>query len=567
MTFQELGINENILKAITRLGFVKSTPIQEQSIPVLIKGNTDYIGLAQTGTGKTAAFGLPLIDTIDVTKNHTQALILCPTRELCLQITKELQSYAVYVDGIKIVPVYGGVDISKQIRSLKRGAHIIVGTPGRLLDHIRRNTLSLKTLQVVVLDEADEMLNMGFQEDINSILKQTPQEKNVWLFSATMPKRVERIAADYMIDPFKVTIGSKNSIAQNIEHQYCMVTRPNRYEALKRFIDDFPGLFGILFCRTRRDTKDIAQKLIKDGYDADALHGDLSQSQRDIVMKKFRAKRLQLLVATDVAARGIDVSDITHVIHYTLPEDVENYTHRSGRTARAGKSGISIAIISPQEAGNIKFIEREIGKKITYVSVPSGSAITQKQLAHFIKTIDNVVVDEKSIEQYLDAFMEKFDVLSKKEVIARFLSIEFNSFLQRYNRAQNLNADLTKVKHSSSHQSFQRIFLNLGVKDGLNKGSLLRFICDTSSVQSKYIGKIVLQDAVAFVDVEGSETANTIINSLKEGSFNGRKIRVEFSLSKQRSNTGQQRSNTGQQRSNTGQRRYNTGRSRARARR
>ena len=560
MTFQELGINENILKAITRLGFVKSTPIQEQSIPVLIKGNTDYIGLAQTGTGKTAAFGLPLIDTIDVTKNHTQALILCPTRELCLQITKELQSYAVYVDGIKIVPVYGGVDISKQIRSLKRGAHIIVGTPGRLLDHIRRNTLSLKTLQVVVLDEADEMLNMGFQEDINSILKQTPQEKNVWLFSATMPKRVERIAADYMIDPFKVTIGSKNSIAQNIEHQYCMVTRPNRYEALKRFIDDFPGLFGILFCRTRRDTKDIAQKLIKDGYDADALHGDLSQSQRDIVMKKFRAKRLQLLVATDVAARGIDVSDITHVIHYTLPEDVENYTHRSGRTARAGKSGISIAIISPQEAGNIKFIEREIGKKITYVSVPSGSAITQKQLAHFIKTIDNVVVDEKSIEQYLDAFMEKFDVLSKKEVIARFLSIEFNSFLQRYNRAQNLNADLTKVKHSSSHQSFQRIFLNLGVKDGLNKGSLLRFICDTSSVQSKYIGKIVLQDAVAFVDVEGSETANTIINSLKEGSFNGRKIRVEFSLSKQRSNTGQQRSNTGQ-------RRYNTGRARARARR
>ncbi len=560
MTFQELGINENILKAITRLGFVKSTPIQEQSIPVLIKGNTDYIGLAQTGTGKTAAFGLPLIDTIDVTKNHTQALILCPTRELCLQITKELQSYAVYVDGIKIVPVYGGVDISKQIRSLKRGAHIIVGTPGRLLDHIRRNTLSLKTLQVVVLDEADEMLNMGFQEDINSILKQTPQEKNVWLFSATMPKRVERIAADYMIDPFKVTIGSKNSIAQNIEHQYCMVTRPNRYEALRRFIDDFPGLFGILFCRTRRDTKDIAQKLIKDGYDADALHGDLSQSQRDVVMKKFRAKRLQLLVATDVAARGIDVSDITHVIHYTLPEDVENYTHRSGRTARAGKSGISIAIISPQEAGNIKFIEREIGKKITYVSVPSGSAITQKQLAHFIKTIDNVVVDEKSIEQYLDAFMEKFDVLSKKEVIARFLSIEFNSFLQRYNRAQNLNADLTKVKHSSSHQSFQRIFLNLGVKDGLNKGSLLRFICDTSSVQSKYIGKIVLQDAVAFVDVEGSETANTIINSLKEGSFNGRKIRVEFSLSKQRSNTGQQRSNTGQ-------RRYNTGRARARARR
>lgn len=566
MTFQELGINKNILKAIARLGFVKSTPIQEQSIPVLIKGNTDYIGLAQTGTGKTAAFGLPLIDTIDVTKNHTQALILCPTRELCLQITKELQSYAVYVDGLKIVPVYGGVDIIKQIRSLKRGAHIIVGTPGRLLDHIRRNTLSLKTVQVVVLDEADEMLNMGFQEDINSILKQTPKEKNIWLFSATMPKRVERIADDYMVDPFKVTIGSKNSTAQNIEHQYCMVTRPNRYEALKRFIDDFPGLFGILFCRTRRDTKDIAQKLIKDGYNADALHGDLSQSQRDVVMKKFRNKNLQLLVATDVAARGIDVNDITHVIHYTLPEDIENYTHRSGRTARAGKSGISIAIVSPREAGNIKYIEREIGKKITYVSVPSGSAITKKQLAHFIKTIDTVAVDEKSIGQYLDAFMEKFDELSKKEVIARFLSIEFNSFLQRYNRAQNLNADLTTVKHSSGNQSFQRVFINLGAKDGLNKGSLLRFICDTSLVQSKYIGKIVLQDAVAFVDIEGSETANTVINSLKEGSFNGRKIRIEFSLSKQRStNTGQRRYNVGQ-RSNSGQR-SNFGRSRTRSRR
>ena len=533
MTFQKLGINEHILKAITALGFDKPTPIQQQSIPILLKGETDYVGLAQTGTGKTAAFGLPLINSIDPNKHNTiQALILCPTRELCLQISKELQNYAKYTADIKIVAVYGGVDISKQIRALKKGVHIVVGTPGRLLDHIRRNSIKLQTVKTVVLDEADEMLNMGFQEDIDTILLQTTQEKKIWLFSATMPHRVEKITTNYMTNPFKVTIGSKNSAAQNINHQYCVVKRSDKYNALRRFIDSLPSFFGILFCRTRRDVKDVVQKLMEHGYDADALHGDLSQYQRDLVMNKFRHKQIQLLVATDVASRGIDVDDVTHVIHYALPEDIENYTHRSGRTARAGKSGISISIVTPREVGTIKRIEKQIGKKINYTTVPSGTDIGQQQLMNFIKTISEVEVKD-DIKDYVDIVVEKLDGISKQDLIAKFISIKFDDFLQKYKKAPNLNANVTgNASTSYNIGSEQRVFINLGVKDGLDKGKFVRLVCDSSSINSGSIGKIILNDTFSIFYVDGMSTAQTIIKALNSIRFNNRKIVVELSDSK-----------------------------------
>ncbi len=533
MTFQKLGINEHILKAITALGFDKPTPIQQQSIPILLKGETDYVGLAQTGTGKTAAFGLPLINSIDPNEHNTiQALILCPTRELCIQISKELQNYAKYTADIKIVAVYGGVDISKQIRALKKGVHIVVGTPGRLLDHIRRNSIKLQTVKTVVLDEADEMLNMGFQEDIDTILLQTTQEKKIWLFSATMPHRVEKITTNYMKNPFKVTIGSKNSAAQNINHQYCVVKRSDKYNALRRFIDSLPSFFGILFCRTRRDVKDVVQKLMEHGYDADALHGDLSQSQRDLVMKKFRHKQIQLLVATDVASRGIDVDDVTHVIHYALPEDIENYTHRSGRTARAGKSGISISIVTPREVGTIKRIEKQIGKKINYTTVPSGTDIGQQQLMNFIKTISEAEVKD-DIKDYVDIVVEKLDGISKQDLIAKFISIKFDDFLQKYKKAPNLNANVTgNASTSYNIGSEQRVFINLGVKDGLDKGKFVRLICDSSSISGRSIGKIILNDTFSIFYVDGMSTAQTIIKALNSIRFNNRKIVVELSDSK-----------------------------------
>lgn len=533
MTFQKLGINEHILKAITALGFDKPTPIQQQSIPILLKGETDYVGLAQTGTGKTAAFGLPLINSIDPNEHNTiQALILCPTRELCIQISKELQNYAKYTADIKIVAVYGGVDISKQIRALKKGVHIVVGTPGRLLDHIRRNSIKLQTVKTVVLDEADEMLNMGFQEDIDTILLQTTQEKKIWLFSATMPHRVEKITTNYMKNPFKVTIGSKNSAAQNINHQYCVVKRSDKYNALRRFIDSLPSFFGILFCRTRRDVKDVVQKLMEHGYDADALHGDLSQSQRDLVMKKFRHKQIQLLVATDVASRGIDVDDVTHVIHYALPEDIENYTHRSGRTARAGKSGISISIVTPREVGTIKRIEKQIGKKINYITVPSGTDIGQQQLMNFIKTISEAEVKD-DIKDYVDIVVEKLDGISKQDLIAKFISIKFDDFLQKYKKAPNLNANVTgNASTSYNIGSEQRVFINLGVKDGLDKGKFVRLICDSSSISGRSIGKIILNDTFSIFYVDGMSTAQTIIKALNSIRFNNRKIVVELSDSK-----------------------------------
>jgi ATP-dependent RNA helicase DeaD len=439
MPFKKFGLNESIVKAITELGFLKPTEIQQETIPLLINADRDFIGLAQTGTGKTAAFGLPLLHTIDVAKNVTQALILCPTRELCLQISTELIKYGKYSTGLNIVPIYGGTDIRKQMMALKKGAHIVVGTPGRILDHLDRRTLDLKTIDVVVLDEADEMLTMGFQEDINAILGNAPKEKRTWLFSATMPPMVESISKQYMVNPATVTIGSKNGSAQNITHVYCVTRRHDRYQALRRFIDFYPEFFGLVFCKTRLEAKEISDKLMQDGYNADALHGDLSQGQRDTVMQKLRRGKLRIVIATDVAARGIDVNDLTHVVHYNLPEKFENYTHRSGRTGRAGKSGMSISLLSGGDVRRIKQIERVVGATIDQIQVPDGNAICAKQIEQCVQSITNITVD-KAVEPYVLQVLEKVGgAVSKESLVSMILGKEINKIMHLYKDAPDIN--------------------------------------------------------------------------------------------------------------------------------
>jgi ATP-dependent RNA helicase DeaD len=437
---KNLGLNEQLLKAIAELGFSTPTPIQEQSIPLLLNANKDYVGLAQTGTGKTAAFGLPLIQNIDTSIRQTQGIILCPTRELCLQITQELQRYGQYVQGLRTVAIYGGASITMQIKDLARGAHIIVGTPGRVLDHLSRGTMGLSSVRIVVLDEADQMLDMGFLHDIESIVSNAPKIRKVWLFSATMSDTVEKVIKRYMIEPARVTIGTRNTSATAIEHQYCVVNPYDKYNALRRFIDLYPDIFGIVFCRTRRDTHDLSQKLTKDGYAVDALHGDLSQAQRDAVMGKFRKKTLQLLVATDVAARGIDVNDVTHVMHYHLPEDTENYTHRSGRTARAGKSGISLALVTPRDTREIRFIERVIGKPMKEVTVPTREAIGAQHITNFIAAVKDVAIDEQVLNPYLKAITEQLSTLSQSELIKRMAAFHVQQLLARYANSPDLEA-------------------------------------------------------------------------------------------------------------------------------
>jgi ATP-dependent RNA helicase DeaD len=438
--FIQLGIRHDIVNAISELGFENPTPIQEQSIPVLLTGSNDFVGLAQTGTGKTAAFGLPLLELLDFEENHPQALILCPTRELCLQITNDIKNYAKNMPNVNVVAVYGGANISDQLRQIKRGVQIVVATPGRMLDIINRKAITFSEVGFVVLDEADEMLNMGFQEDIDSILSTTPEDKKTWLFSATMPTEVRRIAKKYMTDPFELTMGEKNTGNVNIEHEYYIVRARDKYAAFKRIVDFNPEIFGIVFCRTKIETQEIAESLIKDGYNADALHGDLSQQQRDKVMKRYRERSLQLLIATDVAARGIDVNDVTHVINYSLPDEIENYTHRSGRTARAGKTGVSIAIINSKELGKIRQIERTIGKKFVKAEIPNGFDVCEKQLFAIVHKVHAVTVNDQQMEQYMPRILDEFKDLSKEDVIKRFAAIEFNSFLDYYKNAPDLNA-------------------------------------------------------------------------------------------------------------------------------
>jgi ATP-dependent RNA helicase DeaD len=539
--FSTLGIRHDIVNAITDLGFENPTPIQEQSIPVLLSGSNDFVGLAQTGTGKTAAFGLPLLELLDFEENYPQALILCPTRELCLQITSDIKNYAKNMKNVQVVAVYGGANISDQLRQIKRGVQIVVATPGRMLDIINRKAIDFTQVQFVVLDEADEMLNMGFQEDIDSILSTTPDDKKTWLFSATMPNEVRRIAKKYMTDPFELTMGTKNTGNVNIEHEYYIVKARDKYAAFKRIVDFNPEIFGIVFCRTKIETQEIAESLMKDGYNADALHGDLSQQQRDKVMKRYRERSLQLLIATDVAARGIDVNDVTHVINYSLPDEIENYTHRSGRTGRAGKTGISIAIINSKELGKIRHIERTIGKQFTKADIPTGFDVCEKQLFALVHKVHNVEVNQDQIEQYIPRIMDEFKDLDKEEIIKRFASLEFNRFLEYYSKAPDLNVSSDdrgfersergdrseRPMRSGSNAGYTRLFMNLGSVDDFTRGDMLGFICNNTKISGKSVGKIDLKGVFTFFEVEDS-AVNQVVEGFKSVDFQGRSVRIEL---------------------------------------
>ncbi len=545
--FEQLGVSPKIVKAILELGFVSPTPIQEQSIPVLLKGDRDFVGLAQTGTGKTAAFGLPLLEQIDLRSKHPQALILCPTRELCLQITNDLNNYGKYLDNLNVVAVYGGASIVTQLRDIKRGAHIVVATPGRMLDVLNRKAVNFSEVKSVVLDEADEMLNMGFQEDINSILSTTPDDKFTWLFSATMPAEVRRIAKNYMEDPFELTVGTKNTGNVNINHEYYVVRPRDKYAALKRLVDFNPDIFGIVFSRTKIETQEIAEMLMKDGYNADSLHGDLSQQQRDRVMKRFRDRSLQILVATDVAARGIDVDNVTHVVHFSLPDEIENYTHRSGRTARAGKTGTSLAIITSRDVGKIRQIERQLGSKFAHVEVPSSFDVCEKQLFSLVHKVHNVQVNDEQIDQYMQRIYDELTELSKEDVIKRFASLEFNRFLDYYRNAPDLNAKAEdrgsdrNSMGSAKSGTHTRLFINLGSVDEFNRGELLGFVCNTSGIKGDRVGKIDIKGVYSFFEVE-NEVLEQVQAGFKSVDFKGRNVRIEVSQDSGGGDRGRSRS-------------------------
>lgn len=530
-SFKMLGLEARVLEGVEALGFENPTPIQQQAIPVLLSGNRDFIGLAQTGTGKTAAFGLPLLQLLDFSSKKTQALILAPTRELCVQISNDLVSFATGVKGVNVVSVYGGASITKQIDQIKRGAQIVAATPGRLIDLIDRKAVKLEEISYVVLDEADEMLNMGFQEDIDYILESTPESRNTWLFSATMPPEVRAIANNYMSEPFELTVGKKNAGAENIEHVYYLVQQRDRYMALKRIVDYNPDIFGIVFCRTKVESQEVAEKLIKDGYNADAIHGDLSQQQRDKVMGLFRDRSLQMLIATDVAARGIDVSNVTHVINYELPDDTEVYTHRSGRTARAGRSGISVAIISPREVGKIKQIERQMNRKFRAEKVPDGFMVCEKQLLHLIDKVHDVEVDEKAIGAYLPGIYKALEDLSKEEVIKRFTSLEFNRFLDYYRNAPDINVDASKGSAERGKMrtgNADTMFINLGSADGFDPSKMLRYICETSDIKGNDIGRIDIKGVYSFIDID-RKFLPKVLTAFEGEVFRGRKVRVDMS--------------------------------------
>ncbi|MCL4641169.1 MULTISPECIES: DEAD/DEAH box helicase [Olivibacter] len=537
--FSQLGIRHDVVNAISALGFEKPTPIQEQAIPALLTGSSDFVGLAQTGTGKTAAFGLPLLELLDFSQNTPQALVLCPTRELCLQITNDLKNFSKNLDNVHVVAVYGGANISDQLRQIRRGVQIVVATPGRMLDIIGRKAIDFSGVRYVVLDEADEMLNMGFQEDINDILSTTPDEKKTWLFSATMPAEVRRIAKNYMTDPFELTVGTKNTGNANIDHEYYIVRPRDKYAAFKRIVDFNPEIFGIVFCRTKIETQEIAEALIKDGYNADSLHGDLSQQQRDKVMKRYRERSLQLLIATDVAARGIDVNNVTHVINFSLPDEIENYTHRSGRTARAGKTGVSISLVTSKELGKIRQIERVIGKQFVKAEIPNGFDVCEKQLFALVHKVKAVEVNDDQIGQYLPRIMDEFSDFSKEDVIKHFASLEFNRFLDYYENAPDLNVSAATDSRSEKggkadrfgrtgyKSDFTRLFINLGSVDDFTRGDMLGYICNNAQISGKSIGKIDLKGVYTFFEVE-NDVVDKIMSGFQRADFNGRSVRVEL---------------------------------------
>jgi ATP-dependent RNA helicase DeaD len=541
MSFKNLDLNDALLKAVHDLGFVEPTPVQAEAIPEIISGDRDLVGLAQTGTGKTAAFGLPMIQLIDFDLTHTQGVVICPTRELCVQISKDIQSFCKYIKAARVVAVYGGAGIENQIRQIKKGVQIIVATPGRLLDLMNRSVINLSRVEYCVLDEADEMLTMGFQEDIDAILDQTPAQKRIWLFSATMPHEVATIAKKYMHRPVEITIGRKNAGAENIEHIYFVVRESNRYPALKRIIDFHPDIYGLVFCRTRKETREIAEKLIKDGYNAEALHGDLSQQVREQVMGRYRAKSIRVLIATDVAARGIDVQDITHVINYKLPDEPDHYTHRSGRTARAGKSGMSIAIINSRENYKLQQIERKSGIKFTYAKVPNGRAVCENQLYAMINKLVAVEVNDAEIAKFLPPVYSTLSGLTKEALIQKFVSLEFNRFLDYYKDTVDINVTRDKkdkdgVRTSRGRKIAKgralpgktiRFFMNAGRLDNIVKGTVIRNVCDRSGIGADKIGSVEILREFSFFEV-ASGHAEKVLKAMRGAKIDGREVRIQY---------------------------------------
>ena len=546
MTFKELGLDANLVQATEALGFKTPTPIQEKAIPVLLQGTKDLVGLAQTGTGKTAAFGLPLLQLIESSKKFPQALVVCPTRELCMQIVSEIELFKKFIPGMHVVAVYGGASIGAQIRDLKRGVQIVVATPGRLIDLIERKAINLEQIKYVVLDEADEMLNMGFQDDIEFILKNTPKREATWLFSATMPPEIRRVSKKYMKEPVEITVGVMNTALKNIDHQYYVASAQHRYETLKRLIDFHPGIYGLVFTRTKVDAQQIAEKLTREGYDIDALHGDLTQQQRDKVMGEFRNKTLQILIATDVAARGIDVQGITHVINYELPDDVEVYTHRSGRTGRAGKTGVCMSIVHSREISKLRQIERMVQVSFHKLEIPTGKDVCRKQFFHFIEKLLQTDISHGDYETYVPMLEEKFADISKEEVLKRVAATEFDRFLKYYENAEDLNVrerardykiprEIADREHKprrdtggrefKSNGNFTKLFVNLGTKDGFYKASFLQFILDLSDLRKDVLGRIDMKEMNSWIEID-SQSASQMIRSIDGKKYKGRRIRM-----------------------------------------
>ena len=544
--FQDFNLNPAILRAIDELGFKEPMPIQAEVLPVLLSQRTDLVGLAQTGTGKTAAFGLPLLQNIDPSNRNVQALILCPTRELCMQITKDLLSYAKYIPEIKIVPVYGGASIELQFKALAKRPQIVVATPGRLQDMIRRNRIDFSDVRWMVLDEADEMLDMGFQEDVDAILEYMPEDKNTLLFSATMPAEVEQILNKYMKDPVRISIGQKNSGTANVRHNYYLIKASDRYLALKRLIDYYPSIYGIVFCRTKLETQEVADNLIHDGYNAASLHGDLSQAQRDLVMNHFRQGFIQILVATDVAARGLDVNNLSHIINYNLPDDIDTYVHRSGRTGRADKTGICISLVHQKEKHKIKAIEKQLGRPMERELIPTAQQVCEKQLFRHIDNLEKVDIMRDDIDDYLPVVFKKLSWLTREELITRVVALNFNRFLDYYKDAKDLNIDdtndkkdkdrinkINKKQHDDSHMV--RLFFGMGKRDHIKPNSLIGKINDVTGTKDIEIGHIDLKENFSFVAVDGAQ-AQFIVDCFADPSKNRDGIRVEITTGEPKNN-------------------------------
>jgi ATP-dependent RNA helicase DeaD len=533
MTFEETGLKPEILKAIAEMGFVNPTPIQEQTISHLISSTQDLVALAQTGTGKTAAFGLPVLNNISMQSKEIQSLILCPTRELCLQITRDLEKFSKYIPGFKTISVYGGADITKQIRELKSGGQVVVGTPGRVHDLIRRKVLNVSAIRWMILDEADEMLTMGFKEELDAILATTPSEKQTLLFSATMPLGISEIKSKYLNNALEMSVGKRNAGAENVEHHYYVVHAKDKYATLKRIADNYPDCYAIVFCRTRMETREVADQFMADGYNADALHGDLSQAQRDQVMARFRGKQIQMLIATDVAARGLDVTELSHVINYSMPDDPEVYIHRSGRTGRAGKSGISVTIVHMKETGRLKQIEKLSRKKFERKMVPGGDEICEKQLFHLIDRVQTVEINDSQIGKYLPQILEKFEGMSSSDIVKHFVSLEFNQLLEYYKNARDLNikAELPRDQFASRNErggdrlKFTKLFINAGKKQNLNASGLIGLINEYSSRRNIEIGKIDIQRKFSFFEVD-SNFEKDLIKALNSQVIEGHVINI-----------------------------------------